>query len=194
MNTVLWIYTYGAFGEILLPAENNADLKVVLKKDVYELIDDVSLELEVEGKEWHLKESEKYRFVKKNGIKDDVLRNEDVIGIETENERFSIIVRKNEESFSVLQKYDISAMGTVSIGQEQNNHIIYQFLGLVSRHHAVIQKTAKGVFVRDISGGDNEQGKGNGVFVNFKKIAGIYELKIGDCINIFGLKIVYFGE
>lgn len=201
MSIVLSAYVQSAFCEFLLPAVNNADTEIELQKGIFSLQEDVILHLEVADKEWFLRETEKYTFSTQrveqgadtksgqgtrsgNGMP---LKNGDIITVfEKNGGRISLIVRETEVAFSVFRKYDISAFQSLTVGNESDNQIVYRFQGLVSGHHAVLQRTAQGFCVQDVSS--------NGTFVNGRKVNGAAELQIGDCINIFGLKIVYLGN
>ena len=59
-------------------------------------------------------------------------------------------------------------------------------LSLISEYHACIKKEGELVIVEDFSS--------NGVFINSKRIQDSYQLNYGDCIDIFGLRIVYLGQ
>ncbi|MBQ9136711.1 MAG: type VII secretion protein EssC [Lachnospiraceae bacterium] len=187
MSIILSAYVQNAFCEFLLPAVNNTDTQIVLKKNIFAFSEDVILELEVVEKEWFIKDTDNYYCTKQQGETGSPLKNGDIVTVhEAHGNEISIIVRETECSFSVFRKYDLSNIQGLSIGNEQGNHIIYQYLSLVSRRHAVLQRTAQGFCIQDTSA--------NGTFVNGKRVNGAAELAIGDCINIFGLKIVYLGN
>lgn len=187
MSIVISAYAQTAFCEFLLPAVNNTDTEIELQRGVFGLPEDVILHLEIVEKEWYLRETEQYTFSRRKGEQSAPLRDGDIFTIcEKRGNRISLTVRETEVAFSVFQKYDITALQSMAIGNEPDNQIIYQHQGLVSGHHALLQRTAQGFCVKDISA--------NGTFVNGRKINGSQELMIGDCINIFGLKLVYLGS
>lgn len=187
MSIVLSAYTANAFCEFLLPAINNTDAEIVLKKSIFAFSDDVVLKLEVVNREWFLKSTEKYHFTMQNGQADTPLENGDILTVHAENgSKISLIVRDTECSFYVFRKYDISSVDSLTVGNQQGNQIVYQYLSLVSKQHACLRRTPGGFRVEDSSA--------NGTFVNGKRVAGTCELQIGDTINIFGLKIVYLGN
>ena len=55
MSIILSAYVQNAFCEFLLPAVNNTDTQIVLKKNIFAFSEDVILELEVVEKEWFIK-------------------------------------------------------------------------------------------------------------------------------------------
>ncbi|MCM1540547.1 MAG: type VII secretion protein EssC [Blautia sp.] len=187
MSIVISAYAQAAFCEFLLPAVNNADEEIELQKGIFALPEDVILRLEVVEKQWFLRETEQYTFSRQKGEQGGPLRDGDIFNVsEKRGNRISLIVRETEVAFSVFRKYDITALQGLTIGNEPDNQIIYQSQGLVSGHHAVLQRTPQGFCVQDKSS--------NGTFVNGRKVNGSQELRIGDCINIFGLKLVYLGS
>ncbi len=185
MSTVLSVYTKKAFCEFLLPALNNADDEIVLKKNVFGFESDVVLQLEVVDSKWYLKETEDYTFEKQRGSGDQ-MEDGDIIAVNgVGGEKISVIVAEKDNTFSVFGKYDISNIDNITIGSEGDNDIIYEGSQLVSRHHAKIVKEGGLCVIYDSSS--------NGTFVNSKRIEGKCDLAIGDCISVFGLKIVYLG-
>lgn len=188
MNIVLSVYSPNAFCEILLPAENNADKDIVLEKNVFAFAEDVILKLEVVEKRWYIRPSDSYIVTQQNS--EDTsgqLLDKNIYTIrESHGSEISVIVRETEDSFSVFDKYDLSSVQMLSIGKDADNQIVYQFQALVSRRHAVLHRKGGDFVLEDVSA--------NGTFVNGKRVYGNYTLKIGDIINIFGLKIVFLGD
>lgn len=187
MSIVLSAYVQSAFCEFLLPAINNADTEVELQKGIFSLSEDLILHLEVVEKNWFLRKTEQYTVSRKRGNVDSPLQNDDILTVlDQKGNKISLIVRETEVAFSVFRKYDISSLQSLTIGSQFDNQIVYQYQALVSGHHTVLQRTAQGFCVQDISS--------NGTFVNGRKVNGTQALCIGDCINIFGLKLVYLGD
>ena len=187
MSIVISAYGQNAFCEFLLPAVNNTDTEILLKKSIFAFPQDLILRLEVVEKAWYIKSTEEYTVTKQSGQENGPLVNGDILIVRDScGNQVSLIVRETEASFSVFTKYDLTGIPGLTVGSENNNHIVYQYQSLVSRHHATLQRTAQGFCIQDTSS--------NGTFINGRKISGTYELKIGDCINIFGLKIVYLGN
>lgn len=173
MSIVLSAYTANAFCEFLLPAINNTDTEIVLKKNIFSFADDVVLKLEVVNREWFLRDTDRYHFTMQQGQADTPLENGDILTVHEEHgNKISLIVRETECSFYVFRKYDISSVDSLTIGSQQGNRILYQYLSLVSKQHACLRRTSRGFCVED--------GSVNGTFVNGKRVAGTRELKIGD--------------
>ncbi|MDE6642428.1 MAG: type VII secretion protein EssC [Acetatifactor sp.] len=187
MSIVISAYVQTAFCEFLLPAVNNTDTEIELQRGIFNLPEDVILHLEIVEKEWYLRETEQYTLSRQKGEQGEPLRDGDIFTIyEKRGNRISMIVRETEVAFSVFRKYDITALQSLAIGSEPDNQIVYQYQGLVSGHHVFLQRTVQGFCVKDVSS--------NGTFINGRKVNDSQELKIGDCINIFGLKLVYLGS
>ncbi|MCM1539158.1 MAG: type VII secretion protein EssC [bacterium] len=187
MSTILSAYTQNAYCEFLLPAVNNTDHEIVLKREIFGMTDDVVLKLEIINKEWFLKNTESYGYTVQTGSAHGALKDGDILTIlERGGAKISLIVRETEYYFSVFQKFMISSIDIITIGSGEENQIVYQNLSLVSRQHAALRKTSQGLLLQDISS--------NGTFVNRKRAGASQILEVGDTINIYGLKMVYLGE
>ena len=83
MSVVMLVYTPSAFGQYLLPAIDNADTQIVLKRTAFDFVEDVILKLEVVENRWYLKESEQYVYKKTKEREEDFefLENGDVISL-----------------------------------------------------------------------------------------------------------------
>ncbi|MCI6652746.1 MAG: type VII secretion protein EssC, partial [Ruminococcus sp.] len=108
-----------------------------------------------------------------------------VITIKTiNNEKISIISIKKHTDIIEYRKYIFKK--EITVGNDCDCDIKYGFGKLVSGHHCTIREYCGNYYVDDCSR--------NGVFVNTKKINGSYCLKFGDCIDVFGLKILFFNN
>ena len=103
MSIIISAYTQNAFCEFLLPAVNNTDSKIILKKNIFSFTDDLVLKLEVVNKEWFLKDTDNYFFTKQQGEKTAPIKNGDILTVrEAGGNEISLIVRETECSFSVF--------------------------------------------------------------------------------------------
>lgn len=97
---------------------------------------------------------------------------------------FLTFAKKLEETR--FQYYTVEEKEEITIGKGRDNTISYDCMGLVSNRHAVA-KWRNGTWeINDTSK--------NGVFLDEKRIHMQTELVYGDCIEIFGLKIVFLGR
>ncbi|MBR1692813.1 MAG: FHA domain-containing protein [Lachnospiraceae bacterium] len=187
MAIILCVYTSSTFREIRLPVMNNSDYSIALYKNIYGLVKDVILKLEVIHEEWVFVEDSAYSIMKENeGYERQRLQNGDVLQVYTENEVISVVVRKVSQPFHVFKKISITDMNRITIGKNETNLIRYDYSGLVSREHAALSKGAGGWQITNTGA--------NGICVNSQLIRGSYDLKFGDYINIIGLHIVYLGD
>lgn len=190
MSIILSVHSTKAFQEFLLPAVNNSEHSVILDNDIFSLDKDIELQMEVIEYCWHFLASGNYKI-------EDTVSHQDYFGIDLKNgdlltvilpnqERISIMVDETESSFKVFEKYDIRGISEITVGKNETNDIVYDTRKLVSREHAVICKRASQCIIEDKSA--------NGVFVGSKRIVRSRQLEFGDCINIFGLSLVYLGN
>lgn len=187
MNTILSVHSTKAFQQFLLPAINNSEHSIILDNDIFSLDRDVELRMEIIENCWQFLLSDDYnvedtlsheKYFCKN-IKDGDLLTVILPG----SEHISIMVDETESSFNVFEKYDIHGINEITIGRNEANDIVYDTRNLISGVHAVIHQNAAQCVIEDRSS--------NGVFVNFKRIVGSRQLVFGDCINLFGLSLVY---
>lgn len=188
MSYILSIYSTRAFKEYLMPAVDNADYSLVIQSSLFGLSKDIEIPMEIIDGKWRIISnsdcsfvyaSTKESYTGKNLIDGDVLT-----GSLSYGEPISIIVKEKDSSFSVCKKYSLYGVDDISIGKDTDNTFCYDSLNLVSRHHAHIVRRGNSFIV---------EGSGaNGIFVNSRRIAGATQLNYGDCVDIFGLRIVYF--
>lgn len=188
MNIVLAIYSENAFKEYPLPSLNNADYSITLKKDFFHFEENLNLQLEVLDFQWKIKTSTEYKaLMNKQKYGGQVLEDGNVIQIvSAKKERVSILVRYVENIFHSFEKYYLGELKSITIGKEETNDILYTYLQLVSRNHAVIEKCPSGYKIVNKSK--------NGTYVNSQRIDGEHKLTFGDYINIMGLHMVYLGN
>lgn len=180
MNIVLSVYLNDTFKEYQLPSVNNADYSIILPKDMFSLKENYRLELEVLNHEWQIKTKEKRK--KKHGV----LKDNDVIQMDVENKKMSLIVRYVNSVVHSYTKYQLKGINALTIGKDAENDISYDFLRLVSHKHAVIQKTGNGWRIVN-------RGK-NGIYVDSRKIETEQPLSFGSFINIMGLHMIFLGD
>ena len=84
MSIVLSAYGQNAFCEFLLPAVNNTDTEIILKKEMFGFVEDLILNLEVVDKEWHIKDTEKYMVTKQYGTEGAPLQNGDILTVKAD--------------------------------------------------------------------------------------------------------------
>ncbi|NBH71646.1 type VII secretion protein EssC [Clostridiaceae bacterium] len=184
MSIVLSVYTKNAYKEFQLPASNNADYEIGISARFFRLKEDLTLRLEAVDGSWRLRHSRAYSLKMQDGDPYGYLKSDDIIQIVTWlEEAVTLVVTQRESTFEVLNKYSITSLSQVTIGAAPENDIRYRFLDLVSRRHAVLKKDRGQWTIEDVSA--------NGIFLNEKKLEGKAVLELGDCISIYGLKIIF---
>ena len=187
MAIMLSIYTEHAFREIRLPIQNNSDFTIMLYHNVYGLSKDVALKLEVINEEWAFVENKDYSVYKANdSYERKPLKDKDVLSIYTDSEIISVVVRTMEQSFYSLRKYSMAGLNRITIGKNENNDICYEYAGLVSREHAILERVNGEFQIINKSA--------NGIYVNSIRVNDAQILKFGDYVSIIGLHLVFLGE
>ncbi|MBO5372065.1 MAG: type VII secretion protein EssC, partial [Lachnospiraceae bacterium] len=188
MNVILSVYSENAFKEYQLPSVNNADYSFMLQKEFFCLKKSINIKLEIMDGKWRFKTDKAYALrINGERYQRQDLKDMDKINVLAEGEKdITIIVKYTESIFHAYEKYDLRNVSTVTIGKDVQNDIVYDYLRLVSRKHAVISRTGKGFKIANDSL--------NGTYVNLHKISGEHMLVFGDYINIMGLKMVFLGD
>lgn len=189
MSCILSVYSISAFKEFLLPAIDNADSAVVVSKSVFALEQEITLWLEVLDGQWYIKNKDipiAYR-VSRERYMGQPLNDGDLLAITLcEGQILNIIVKVVKDAFLVYKKFDIRDMDFLSIGRNPSCDIRYDIHNLISGEHGLIRKSGSQYIVEDTST--------NGIFINSMRLAGAWQLSFGDCIDIFGLRMVFLGD
>lgn len=187
MGLVLLIHTACAYKKYMLPAVNNTNYSIVLRKEFFHLASDIELLMEIVDGRWFFVESDSYflrESISKSSYFDKELKNQDLLSVVMPgNEVLNILVIRTDSSFCVFRKYDIRANSQITIGKNETNDICYNMPNLVSREHAVIRRDGNRFILEDTST--------NGVYLNDVRMKEPRQLEFGDYIDIYGLAIVY---
>lgn len=186
MSYVISIYGDKAYKKVLLPAINNADSQIVLYKSEFDLEQDITIAMEVVDYKWSFKPSPRYRILKrKKEFYREPICNEDILLLEAQNIRLTLMVTEMQTPFFVYRKFSVDNLKRITIGKNSANHICYDYLGRVSKEHAILDLQEDGCTLYDTSS--------NGVYVNGKKVNRTCQLSFGDEITILELQIIYLG-
>ncbi len=186
---IFMIFRTNVFNEVVFPNIDNTDYRIFIDKKDFEIYKSFYLKFEVIDHQWKINaDNDAYQIIHhKQNINSCVLHGGEIITIKTENEEIIKCITFNDSiSLMSFEKYDIIRNDKISIGKAEGNDIIYEFMNLVSMHHCTIERVKNRHYLYNTSK--------NGVFVNHRRIGNNYELKFGDLIEIFGLKIVYLNE
>ncbi|HCT91647.1 MAG TPA: type VII secretion protein EssC, partial [Lachnospiraceae bacterium] len=188
MSIVISVYSPKAFKEYILPSINNADYQIRLERQYFQLEEDITLNLEVLDEVWKILPDRRLRLTKDRlDYAGHMLRNNDVLMLEdSHKEKLSLIIKDVSTVFHAYSKFSIEAADRIAIGKGADNDIVYDYLKLVSREHAVIEKKGPDHWIINKSS--------NGTYINAVKIETETKLSFGDYINILGLHILYLGN
>ena len=177
MGYILTVYSRHAYKEYLLPAEQNIDYKITLFKELFQLREDIVLRMENTGGEWRVLPDEWYTLTYtaagRESAFEQPLRDSDICSLMTDSgEKITVIVKVSTQFFRVFDKFDLGSRRYISIGTAPENTICYDFMHIVSREHAVIQRDGEDYIIEDKST--------NGLFVNARRVQGSQLLRYGD--------------
>lgn len=188
MKTVIMAWARQGFHEFFLPGIHNADYQIRLEKERFRLREDLELKLEIMDEVWRIRQDEAYIFQNEKKTGDNELKDGDLYTLIPVHGdvRLSLIVVHWRNPGIACRKYDISGLGRFSVGSSEENDICYTFQNYISRTHAVFTRQGANWSLSDRSG--------NGVFVNGHRVRGEQKLSFGDCVSMFGLKLVCLGD
>lgn len=187
MRFTIMAFANGAFEEFHLPARNDADYEIRLTASRFGAKKDVLLKLEVISEVWSITETAAYSLRDEQGRQASfVLQDGLVLHLDAAGLSASLIVMGAPDALPGFQKFDISHLQRIRIGKQPECEICYDFRGLVSKVHAIMQRNGTQMWLEDTST--------NGVFVNGERLRSNKQLSYGDNISILGLKLVYLGD
>ncbi|MBS6395823.1 MAG: DUF853 family protein [Clostridiales bacterium] len=188
MKTVIMAWAKEGFREFFLPGIHNADYQIRLGKKVFQLQEDLELKLEILDGKWRIQTDEAYSFRNEWEPGDCVLKDGSLFTLIPAHGRgkLSLMIVQWENAGLACRKFDISGLEHFSVGSSGDNQICYTFQNYISRIHTVFTKRGGVWTATDKSG--------NGTFVDGCRIQGSRELRFGDCVNLFGLKLIFLGD
>ncbi len=189
MSFVLMVQSKDALKEYILPSINDSNYTLILNKHLFNFTKDIEVWLEVVGNKWSFLANEDYFVTDKNGYacEGKSIKNGNYYNIlDSHKNSASVVAIETSTSFQSMNKLDLSGIKEIFIGTDPANQIQYDLFNYVSRNHAALGKSGDIWTLYDSSS--------NGTFLNNKRINGPVTLQFGDCINIFGLKIVFLGS
>ena len=183
------MFRTNVFKEVILPKADNTDYRIFVDKKLFEVYHSFYIKLEIINRRWRINADPKaYRLIHHKQTFDHVeIKGGEIITVKTvDDDIIKCITFDDEISIIPFAKYDIIRCSRITIGKAEGNTIRYGFMNLVSMNHCSIERIS-GVHVLYNT-------SKNGVFVNNRRIGSNYELKYGDIIEIFGLRVVYLRD
>lgn len=188
MKTVIMAWAKQGFHEFFLPGIHNADYQVRLEKKMFRLKEDLELKLEILDEIWRIRPDEAYSFRNEWKPGQDELEDNMLYTLipASGDAKISLMIVQWKDAKIGCRKYDISGQTRFTVGSSEDNQISYSFQNYISRTHAVFCRQGGRWLLSDQSG--------NGTFVNGCRVQGDWQLQFGDCVSLFGLKLVYLGD
>jgi len=185
---ILVVYGTDVYKEYLLPNVVDADYSVTLEAGIFHLKKNLELLLEVGEGGWKFRRSDQYQLKRMEGKNwESYISHGEIVTITTSRGgKMHLIATDTNQGFLVMQKFDISHISRITIGNHEGNTICYNFQNLISGYHCYLERRQDGVYLQDTSS--------NGIFCGHQKISGGRRLQFGDCINIFGLQLIYLDQ
>lgn len=188
MGYIIMAYASGGYAEYILPALNDANYEIILKRSTFSLPMDLAVSLEIVDDKWSFVEQREYQIVVNNGESGFGKKLEDGLVLEliVGQRKVTLVVLVSESAFPVFSKYSLDSINQIMIGKELGSTIEYDFRGFISRNHTVLFRHENKWVVQDNSS--------NGTYLNGRRIRNQEYLHFGDQITLFGLRLVYLGN
>lgn len=186
---IVMAYAGEGYEEYILPEIDNSDYKILLKKDVFGLYENLTIFMEIVDGKWSFKADNNYEVLLPDGTDgyDICWKDGMVLSLKLRNRHdIMLVILMNEVIFPVSKKYETRNINQISIGKGEDNSIIYDFRGYISRNHCLLFRHGYQWVVQDNSM--------NGIYLNGRRASGQTILKFGDCIILFGLRIVFLED
>ncbi len=193
MNNLLVTAIFeNGFQEIYLPTVDNRSIPIEIRPSVSGLSQDIVLPFEVWSGVWTLTDSTQFVItIDEKPVEGTVLEPGRLLNctVKGTDVVFSLTVTQANSGNTSFDKYffDITKVGTITIGSNSASGIINYSNRFCSPAHAEIGSDAGVVYIAD-------KNSVNGTFVNGRLLSAKQPLHYGDVIYIVGLKIVYLGN
>lgn len=188
MGIIVSVYARIYYQERILPSVRNADYSLSIHKNLFGLSEDLAVRFDNIDDMWRILPNESYMLLSDQVIRNaHVLSDGEVIKVITSNqEQIILMIREDSAPFRSYTKYSLSGLNQITIGRHGDNTIQYDYQGLVSGHHAHLERKGSNWIIRNTGS--------NGSYLNSKLLDREKSLRFGDYINIFGLHLVFLGD
>lgn len=191
MGIVLSVHSENAFKEFVLPYGKDREQTLCIRRDVFGLPSNLTLNLENDDGLWYFSELAQGKMTRNGSpYAREPLQDGDYLTYRRKNEvHLAILVRAEGEELVSYTKYRLLT-AELSIGTAADCALCYSFQNsgnqYITRHHAQIAVGSQGLTLTDKSA--------NGVFVNDIRVHGSVHLAFGDRIDIWGLSMMALGN
>ena len=191
MSIVLSVYSQKGFREVTLPERGQTELRVLIRKELFDLNEDVTLSLEKTGEFWELTPEGGFLRMNAKRYKRAVINSGMQLEVELPGrKKITILSAEQKKPFTPYQKYGLAGLQQIRIGWNPGNDIQYQDQPsrerYVSGEHCTITLKNGNWELHDKSK--------NGTYVNFQRAYGNVILHYGDSIRIMRLNIIFLGN
>ena len=198
MSIVLSIYSQKGFREVTLPERGQSELRVLLRKELFDLTEDVTLALEkVEKKDktghvWELAPEGGHLRMNGRPYKRATITSGMQLEVELRGQKkITVISAEQKNPFTAYRKYALAGLQQIRVGwNDEGNDIHYQ--DQPTREHYVSGKHCAITFRN--GNWELQDTSRNGAYVNFKRVYGNTVLRYGDSIRIMRLNIIFLGN
>ena len=124
---IIVVYGVDVYKEYLLPNLRNTEYSLILKSSFFHIKRDVELLLDADEKGWSFKEGNQYHLYRRAGEnREGHLSQGDIFSLETrQGECLQLIIADSRPGFLVMEKFDLSGIGRITIGNHEGLSLIH---------------------------------------------------------------------
>ena len=191
MAVTLSIWGENAFKEFLLPSGSNMETAIVIRRDIFQLSENIIFYLENMDGQWSFRAVAEGCFLKSGRPYDQsAIGDGDCYTYQQRGKTLlAILVQISGRRFCEYEKYQ-PRNREFMLGTAPECAFRYSFdyegAQYITRHHALFSRTRSGFYLKDQSR--------NGIFVNSARVHDNITLKFGDRIDVWGLSILVLGS
>ncbi|MCL2151803.1 MAG: type VII secretion protein EssC [Oscillospiraceae bacterium] len=183
MSYVLTIYLKSGMQEIFLPSVQNRAVSLGINKEITQHNIEAALSLDIFDDTWSIRPNADVLF-------DIPYKLTDGLRIDAKmkktGEEIVIFVEALDLGRTRFQRFRVAPGVPITLGSDRNNMIRYNTRNLVSSRHLTIEPSPAGATLVDHSS--------NGSFINDRRVNGRQNLRFGDTISVFDLKVIWLDD
>ena len=183
MSFILTVHLKSGIQEIFLPSVQNRAISIDINREITQYNIEAALSLDIFDDKWTIRPNNDVLFNIPLALSDGLRIN---AKLKKTGEDIVIFVEALDLGRTRFQKYRVAPGVPITLGADRTNIIRYNTRNLVSTRHLTIEPSPAGATLVDHSS--------NGSFVNGRRVNGRQNLKYGDTISVFDLKVIWLDD
>ena len=183
MSYVLTVYLKAGMQEIFLPSVQNRAVLLDINKEVTRNNIGAALSLDIFDDTWTIRPNNDVLFAIPLVLSDGLRIN---ATLKKTGEEIVIFAESLDLDRTRFKRFRVAPGVPITLGSDRTNMIRYNTRNLVSSHHLTIYPSPAGATLTDHSS--------NGSYINDRRVNERQNLKYGDIISVFDLKVIWLDD